>query len=329
MLYLGISHLSTLVAIADTGNLTRSAQLLGLTQSALSQRLQEAERRIGGTLFIRDQRGLRATAAGERLVRSARLILDELTCAEREAGVIVDGLPSTIRVGSRAYTFHHWTTLFLKGARDELPGLQLELVPRVSADPVHGLIEGKVDVAITAGSVVRRGVETIPLFEDEIVAIAPLNHPWAAKDRVHVADFTSEIFIGYSENQEEESEYDRVLKSQDIMPHEFLRVGLVESVVEYVAAGYGVSLLSNWSTVGAATGRVVRRRLSGDPVNLRWSAKIRSSEEALSPVRRFCDLLAQWATKRIETVGAQTISAAEGSAINASYGPHKHSDLTR
>lgn len=311
-LHLGISHLTMLLAVAETGSLTSAARRLGLTQPAISHRLREAERRIGGPLFIRDQRGLRVTPAGERLLRSASLIVRELERAEREAEAVADGVPSTIRVGSRAYTFHHWTREFLIAAREALPRVEIELMPRVSTDPTESLLDSRIDVAIVPFASARSGLEVVPLFEDEIVAIVHPEHAWTSRARIDAADFRHEVYIAYGEAPEHESEYDLFLKAQAVNPQRFLRVGLVDAVIEFVAAGYGVSLLSNWSTVRSSTsGRIVRRRLAGDGTALSWSAVIRSTEDELSPVRRFCHTLAHWSAMRLEMVGAHTVSCQE------------------
>ena len=75
---LDVRHLQLVQAIAEEGSVTRAGLRLHLTQSALSHQLRDAEERLGVRLFDRIGRRLLLAAAGERLLRSARAVLEEL-----------------------------------------------------------------------------------------------------------------------------------------------------------------------------------------------------------------------------------------------------------
>src|SRR3954471_23871519 len=83
-LHLDLRHLRLVAAMADSGGQTRAAQRLNLTQSALSHQLRELESRIGTPLFIRASRRMVLTAAGERVLASARRVLHEVETLERD-----------------------------------------------------------------------------------------------------------------------------------------------------------------------------------------------------------------------------------------------------
>ena len=73
---LEIRHLRLVVAIAETGSVTRAGELLYLTQSALSHQLRDIESRLKTPLFHRVGKKMVATTAGEELLRTARQVLD-------------------------------------------------------------------------------------------------------------------------------------------------------------------------------------------------------------------------------------------------------------
>ena len=83
---LDLRHLQLVRAIAEEGSVTRAGLRLHLTQSALSHQLRDAEERLGVRLFERVGRRLLLAPAGERLLRSARTVLEELERAEEEVG---------------------------------------------------------------------------------------------------------------------------------------------------------------------------------------------------------------------------------------------------
>ena len=81
-MHLEIRHLKLVAAIAEEGSVTRASHRLHLTQSALSHQLRDAEEQLGTPLFQRLSKKMLLTPAGERLLRSARAVLEELRVAE-------------------------------------------------------------------------------------------------------------------------------------------------------------------------------------------------------------------------------------------------------
>src|SRR5215216_5575869 len=81
---LDLRHLRLVAAMADAGGQTRAAERLHLTQSALSHQLRDLESRIGTPLFIRGNRRMVLTPAGERVLSSARRVLHEIETLERD-----------------------------------------------------------------------------------------------------------------------------------------------------------------------------------------------------------------------------------------------------
>jgi LysR family transcriptional regulator, regulator for metE and metH len=82
--HLEIRHLKLVAAIAETGSVTRAGNQLHLTQSALSHQLRDAEEQLGARLFERLKGTMTLTAAGERLLKSARTVIEELERAEKD-----------------------------------------------------------------------------------------------------------------------------------------------------------------------------------------------------------------------------------------------------
>ncbi len=81
---LELRHLKLIRAIADEGSVTKAGNRLFLTQSALSHQLRDAEEKLGVPLFTRQNKKMILTPAGERLLKSAHTILDELVRAEED-----------------------------------------------------------------------------------------------------------------------------------------------------------------------------------------------------------------------------------------------------
>src|SRR5579863_9573736 len=79
---LEVRHLKLLTAVAEEGSVTSAGKRLHLTQSALSHQLRDAEEKLGTALFLRLGKKMVLTPAGEKMLISARKVLDELRSAE-------------------------------------------------------------------------------------------------------------------------------------------------------------------------------------------------------------------------------------------------------
>src|SRR4051794_282340 len=98
---LELRHLKVVVAIAETGSVTKAASQLGLAQPALTAQLQRIERTLGGPLFERDRRGARPTALGELVLSRARVLLPAMKGLQDEAARLAGagGAPPWYRFG--------------------------------------------------------------------------------------------------------------------------------------------------------------------------------------------------------------------------------------
>src|SRR5215467_10638978 len=110
---LDIKLLRMLVAIDRLGSLTRAAPALGLTQSALSHHIKEAERRMAVALFHRVGKRLHLTGIGEELLQAAKTILGEIDRIEAELDLYRQGYGPVVRIASGAYGCQAWLPAFL------------------------------------------------------------------------------------------------------------------------------------------------------------------------------------------------------------------------
>ena len=123
---LDLRDLQVVLAIADAGSTAQAAELLHLTQPAVSRALLQAESKLGTPLFERTSHGLVPTLAGEQLVTGAPGILAELCELEHRARTPASK-PQRLRVVCECYTAYHWLPSALASLREKLPGLELSL----------------------------------------------------------------------------------------------------------------------------------------------------------------------------------------------------------
>ena len=135
---LDVRHLRLVVAIAEQRSLTRASEVLHLTQSALSHQLRDIEDRLGTPLFLRLNKRMALTPAGERLLEHGRAVLDELSSVEGPfaAGSRTPCVP--LRLSTECYTCYHWLPAVLKPFQRALPERRYLDRRRLHAPPAVG-----------------------------------------------------------------------------------------------------------------------------------------------------------------------------------------------
>ncbi len=143
---LDTSLIRTFVAIADTASMTAAANVLHLTQGAVSQQVKRLEEALGCSLFERDRRGLRLTLAGERLFGRAKRLLslnDEIW-----AEMTTDAVEGRVRLGVPPDLVGTRLAPVLKAYSDAFPRVEVSLLCGPSPDMARALAAGRVDLAV-------------------------------------------------------------------------------------------------------------------------------------------------------------------------------------
>lgn len=302
--HLDIRQLQMIAAIVDRGGITDAARVLGVTPSALSHRLREAERRLGFVLFDRTGKTLRPTPAGTEILNTARVVLAELRAGEAAAVRAAGQFDVALKVGSRAYACYRWLPAFLAEYRVREPRTLVELHDGGAARPLDALREGAVDVAIASGRVAGGDITATALFEDRLLGILPPDHPRADAPWLNPEDFADEVYVTYSMDPEPGHEYDLFFRKAALMPRQVLHAGLTEAIIELVHHGFGVSILTGWAARRAVeTGHVQARPLTETGLAVGWSAVVRASDPDDAPSRQFVAALADWCRGRRDLIG--------------------------
>jgi len=295
---LEIRHLAMIRAITDHGNVTHAAEHLGVTQSALTHRLREAERRLGAALFHRTGHRMHPTPAGERLYSTATVVIEDLERAESDVRVLAEQHRTVVRFGQGTYSRFHWYPDFVHALDD--PELELDLVARAAREPLTCLLEGAADL-VTVHGVEQdpRRLRWLRLASDPLVAIMPPNHPLAARPFVEAGDFVNERYVTYSTQPTPGFEWQRLFRHARIRPRRISVVDVPEGIIDLVRAGFGVSILSQWAVQPEIDdGTLVARPVGRDGLDLNWWAVVRADEPPDSPASRVARALADWSRTR-------------------------------
>jgi len=282
-------------AIGRTGRVVDAADELGLTPSALSHRIKEAERRLGVPLFERMHKRLRMTAAAEYLANFSEKFLGELYLIEDEVRRMNAGIDHVVRLSVENYSAYHWFPGFLDAFRTDHPNVDIQIMANDRLGLVPALLDRHVDVAITSGETKHAGTRVFPLFDDPLVFICAPNHPLADAPLVSARDIEGQQFITYTKTPEPDQEFARLFRPERRYPNWTAAVELPEAIIELVAANQGTSVLAHWAVAPhVATGRIKALPLAPQPITVPWRAEVRSEEPDNGPVITVARALEAW-----------------------------------
>jgi LysR family transcriptional regulator for metE and metH len=259
---LELRHLRTLLALREAGNLSRAAQLLNLTQSALSHQLKGLEDHYGTELFERKSSPLSFGVAGQRLLKLAELVLPQIDEADRDVRKLVEGSAGQLRIAVECHTCFDWLMPAMDAFRERWPEVELDIVSGFQADPVGLLHQDRAELAIVSDvDAEEAGVAVHPLFSFEIVALLPKGHPLLAKPWLEAEDFAAQAYIHYPVPDEMLDLVRSVLKPAGGTPPRRTSE-LTVAMLQLVASGRGFAALPLWAVEGyLARGYVARQRI--------------------------------------------------------------------
>ena len=268
---LDVRDLQVALALASAGSTARAAALLHLTQPAVSRALLGLEGKLGAQLFERSPRGLKPTAAGERLLSGARELLVSLV--ELESRVAAPAPPARLRVVCECYTAYHWLPSTLMSLRAVAPDLEVVLDVAHTAAPVSALCAGDVDVALLTTAPIDKGaLRERNLFSDEVVFVLAPGHPLASKKTLTASDLRGcKLLVSTNTPDAEARWFNRAAFGRKPPKLDYERLPLTEAIIDVARAGLGVAVLSEWiAAPHIRPGELVIRRLAAGPLRRPW-----------------------------------------------------------
>jgi LysR family transcriptional regulator, regulator for metE and metH len=298
--FLDSRHLRLVAEVARTQSVTRAADRLHVTQSAVSHQLRDIEERLGTPLFLRSGRHMLLTAAGRHLVETAGRVLEDISRAEQAVARLARNEAGVFRVCTQCYTGYHWLPPLLDVVRRRYPNVEVEIAAEHTMQAVNALLDGRLDLAIVNQAPSDRRIQVRPLFEDEHAAIVAPSHKWAGRAFVTPRELAAERLYLYSRSIDESYVVQQVMRPAGLLPSHATFLQLTEAIIEMVKAGLGVSVLPTWSIAPAiSSGAVTALRITKSGVYRQWNA----ATLAGAPDSRFLEHFLQVLARQGRTMG--------------------------
>ncbi|MEL7300307.1 MAG: LysR family transcriptional regulator [Pseudomonadota bacterium] len=282
-MHIDLKHLRAVKMIHEAGGLARAADLLHITQSALSHQIKGLEDQVGVDLFVRRTKPLKLSSAGMRMLRLAEKVLPEISAVEDEFRGLQAGKTGRLHIAIECHACFEWLFPVLEAFRKAWPDVDVDIRPGLAFEAMPALAREEVDLVVSSDPEDLDGITFAPLFDYEAVFVASSAHPLAEKAFVEAEDFRDEQLITYPVERSRLDVFSQLLMPAKVEPRGIRQVELTAVILLLVASNRGVAVLPDWVVREVRyNSDYVTRPLTRDGITRRLYAAVRE-EDATKP----------------------------------------------
>lgn len=247
-------QLKYFVATAETGQVSRAAKLLSISQSSVTGSVRELEEILGTTLFERRAHGMELTNDGREFLQVARDILDKVDAAHQINRSTSD-ISGTLRLAATYTVIGYFLPYHLGRLTQLYPRIDIQILELNRQSIEEQLLRGQIDMAVALTSNIHReGIETLTLLKSPRRAWVPAGHAFCKCGEVSLRQIAEEPYVMLTVDEAAHSSM-KYWNSYNAHPNIKLRTSSVEAVRSLVANGQAVTILSDmvyrpWSLEG-------------------------------------------------------------------------------
>jgi len=260
------------LAAIEERSLTRAAERCAIAVSAAARRIQLLEAQHGVRLLERSARGVRATPAGEALAHHARGLIDRAARLGDDLRAHASGGRGSVRLHctASAITGQGLADLLAAFLREE-PGIRVELEEATSLAVLRAVTEGRADIGIVSrAGPPPEGVTLTPWRSDRLLAVVPVGHPLAARDRLRFAEVLAEPLIGVLSGGALTLTLAEEAERLGLAPRWRFRVQGTDAARHLIAAGHGIGIMP----AGVVLPYEAQLGLRGIPLDEPWAERV-------------------------------------------------------
>jgi DNA-binding transcriptional LysR family regulator len=242
-----IRRLEIFAKVAELGSFSRAAEALFLTQPTISEHVRALEDELGVQLLDRLGRGATPTRAGQLLLGYARRMLALSREAHQALERFQGRMSGELVVGGSTIPGEYVLPALIGQFKAKYPDISISLLIGSSRQVSEWLEEGRVEVGVVGASPTSRALDAKELMADELVAVVPSTHPWAARRVATLAELQQEAMVVRERGSGSREALEHALRTAGISLGT-LRVvgemGSTQAVKQAVRAGVGIAVIS-------------------------------------------------------------------------------------
>ena len=287
-------HLSIIREVDRRGSLTAAADVLCLSQSALSHTVKKLEQGLGTPVWTREGRSLRLTQAGRSLLALAERILPQLEHAEGQMREYARGERGLLRIGMECHPCYQWLLKVVEPYLAAWPEVDVDVKQRFQFGGLKALFGYEIDLLVTPDPLFKPGLSFVPVFDYEQVLVVASSHPLAGRTHAVPRDLSGEVLITYPVDIERLDIYNQFFLPAGCAPRERKAIETTDIMLQMVASGRGVTALPKWLVTDYAPQLNLRTlRLGPDGIRKHIYVGVRESERGIDYLQSFIAMARQ------------------------------------
>lgn len=284
-------HLSIVAEVERRGSLTAAAEVLCVTQSALSHSMKKLEQQLGTDIWLREGRSLRLTQAGQYLLAVANRVLPQLALAEERLHQFAKGERGTLRIGMECHPCYQWLLKIVSPYLARWPDVDVDVKQKFQFGGIGALFGYEIDLLVTPDPLFKPGLHFEPVFDYEQVLVVARHHPLAQRPYITPEEMAQEILITYPVAPERLDIYTQFLQPAGMAPKRHKTIETTDIMLQMVASQRGVAALPRWLVHEyAAKVDVVPVRLGSDGIAKQIFLGAREADLDIDHLKAFIEL---------------------------------------
>ena len=273
----------------EQNSLSRAAEKLGCTQSAVSHGIQSLEQALGFSLLTRSRAGIKLTPEGEQLLPAVRRMISSQDQLEQIVASIQGLHAGTIRIGTFTSVGVHWLPGIIKRFQEDYPEIDIQLLNGDYHDIEQWLENGAIDIGFI-NLPCNAKCRYQALAEDRLLAVLPEDHRFASYPRFPLQQCENEPFISLLESSNHDAR--KAMKAAGIRPNIKYTTKDDYAMIAMVEKGLGISIIPELLLKGRENHIVVKELVP--PAKRTIGIAIPESSIASPVTQKFKDYVVAW-----------------------------------
>lgn len=237
-----LSQVESFVEVVRQGTVSRAAQVLSITQPAITVRLQQLEDELGAALFIRTRKGVVLTEVGRAFLPYAERALASLQGGQELVAEIRAGGAGELTIGAAPAVSTYVLPGVLVQFAEHFPNVRLVVRTGHSEEVVGMVARNEVEVGL--GRLIRHPlVDATPIYEDELVLVSEPGHPFGEEGHVSLDELQDAALILFDRTSSYYELTNSLFREAGVAPRGVMELDNIEAAKKMVRQGLGIALL--------------------------------------------------------------------------------------
>ncbi|MFV8829039.1 LysR family transcriptional regulator [Alkalihalobacterium sp. APHAB7] len=244
---MSIDNLRIYVTVVEQKNFSKAAKILNLSQPNVSLHIRNLENEFEATLLHRSPKQVKVTEEGKILYVKAKQMLSLYDEAKQEMNDRKNIVQGSIKIGASFTIGEYILPKLLAEYARENRGVTVEVTVGNTEEVIERIRKNDLDIGLVEGEVVNTDIVVHPFMEDEMIMIAPANHPLAQLQVVKPEMLQEEVWVWRESGSGTRAYSDRFMHELNLnVKHSFI-FSSSQGIKEAVSEGLGIAMISKWT----------------------------------------------------------------------------------